>query len=152
MTDRKRLFRIAALAFLSLFLIGAIEFLIQAIPGRRASTGDVIELTLIVGATYGFLGAIGSILISILLLLARRVHRGIPIEFSLYLLWGLVLFAYLGYRVNARWLAGTPITHPLSLLVSLILLVLCVGVFYLIYRLLRPSSGGSSPSNHQPIL
>jgi len=133
-----RVLRIAAFAFLSLFLTGAIEFILKVDPEQAVISQDFIEVTLIVGAVYGFLGTIGAILLSLVIYLLRRTGRNVEIEFSLFLLWSLAAFAYAGFIVNTGWLHGLPMSHPISLIVTLFLLILCVAIFSFLYRILKP--------------
>ena len=137
MSYGKRALRIITFAFISLFLVGAIEFILKADPGQTHPFRDLIEVTMIVGAAYGLLGAIGTVLILLALYLLRRAGRDIEIEFSLFLLWSLVAFAYASFKVNTGWLPGIPLSHPLSIVVTILLLVLCVTIFTLLYRFLK---------------
>ncbi len=139
MSDSRRILIIASIAYLSLFLVGAIEFVSKAAPGRAGISGDFYEVTAIVGIVYGILGAIGSVIIALFLLYLRRKGSRIRIDLSLFLLWALVAFVYTGYAINTEWLHGIPMNDPLSMIVTSLLLVACLAVFYILHRLLTPT-------------
>ncbi len=140
MPDWKKTLWIVLIAFVSLFLVGSVEFALKAAwtPGLLKLSADFVEVTLIVGAIHGLLGAVCSLVISLFLVYLRRRGRKISVEYSIFLLWSLAAFAYAGYAVNTRLLPGMPISHPYSILASTLLLVLCVAVFSVFYRLARP--------------
>jgi arylsulfatase A-like enzyme len=130
--------RVALAGFLSLFMIGAIEFLLKVDFSEAVPFSDLIQVTLIVGIGYGLLGALGSILIGSVFILKIRRPGGLQADYPLFLLWALVAFSYIGYAVNTGWLRGVPISDPLSIAVSLLILALCIGLFTLLHRIAGP--------------
>lgn len=140
MSSGKKIARIAILSFVSLFLVGAVEFLLKADPVSLEVSDNILEVTLIVGAVHGILGIVGALVLLAGLSLLRRLGIKAPLEFALFLLWALVAFSFTGYEANTNWLQGIPWTHPLSLVVTLLLLILSLAVFYLVYRFLRQTA------------
>ncbi len=139
MPSRKKTARVVILSFLSLFLVGAVEFLLIADPVSRRVSDNFLEVTLIVGAVYGILGVVGALILLVGMSLLRRFGIKAPFEYAPFLLWSIVAFAFAGYEVNTTWLHGIPMTHPLSLIVTLLLFIFLQAVFYFAYRFMKPN-------------